>query len=131
MITAVESTRVGIAKYLVPLAFAYNPSLLLVGPTWLSVASTILAIIGLWYLSTGLEGWCRGALNGLQRTGMLIAAAMTLLPPNITVFGIDGYILNVIGVALGLLLVWSRVGPGARSSNTAGSGVNPNPVGAD
>ena len=47
MATAVESTRVGIAKYLVPLAFAYNPSLLLVGPTWLSLISTAAALLGL------------------------------------------------------------------------------------
>ena len=32
MATAVESTRVGIAKYLAPLIFVYNPSLLFVGP---------------------------------------------------------------------------------------------------
>ncbi|MGC1443128.1 MAG: TRAP transporter permease [Burkholderiaceae bacterium] len=140
MITAVESTRVGIAKYLVPLAFAYNPSLLLVGPTWLSLVSTALAILGLWYLSTGLEGWCRGALNGLQRLLMLIAAALTLLPPVITVGGVDGWIWNIIGVVLGVLLLWARIRPGARSEDEvnkargdAGSNTNAQakPMGAD
>jgi TRAP transporter 4TM/12TM fusion protein len=109
MITAVESTRVGIAKYLVPLAFVYNPALLLVGPTWLSLISTALAIVGLWYLSTGMEGWCRGALNGLQRLGMLLAAALTLIPPVTPVAGIEGYWFNVVGVALGLALLWTRL----------------------
>jgi len=128
MITAVEATRVGIAKYLVPLAFAYNPSLLLVGPTWLTVVSTILAMIGLWYLSVGLEGWCRGAMGGIQRVGMLIAAACSLLPPIIAVAGIDGYLWNIAGVALGAVLLWSRVGPGAKAPLPV---ANANPVGAD
>ncbi len=113
MITAVESTRVGIAKYLVPLAFVYNPSLLLVGPTWLSLVSTALAIIGLWYLSTAMEGWCRGALNGLQRLSMLAAAALTLIPPVTPVAGIDGYLLNIVGLALGAVVLWPRMSSNA------------------
>lgn len=91
MITAVESTRVGIAKYLVPLAFAYNPSLLLVGPTWLSVISTVMALVGLYVLSTGLEGWYRGRLNPMQRFVAVIAAVLTLLPPTETIGGLPGY----------------------------------------
>lgn len=122
MMTAVESTQVGIAKYLVPLAFAYNPSLLLVGPGWLSFVSTALAITGLWYLSTGLEGWCRGTLNAIQRTGMLIAAALTLLPPTVAVAGLDGYIWNVMGVVLGAVLLWTRIKPGADKPGPSASG---------
>jgi len=105
MATAVESTRVGIAKYLVPLAFVYNPSLLLVGPTWLSIVSTVLALAGLWVLSTGLEGWCQGPLNVAQRIAALSGAALVLLPPVTTVLGVPGYYWNVAGlvVAAGLL----------------------------
>ena len=128
MITAVEATRVGIAKYLVPLAFAYNPSLLLVGPTWLTIMSTAFAMIGLWYLSVGLEGWCRGALGGLQRAVILVAAALALLPPTISVSGVEGYLWNLAGVAIGLVLLWSRIRPGAKAQL---AGSNPNPVGAD
>ena len=112
MATAFESTRVGIAKYLVPLAFAYNPSLLLVGPTWLSIVSTVLAIAGLYVLSTGLEGWCRGRLSALQRLVVLVAATMILLPPVVTVGGLPGYIWNGLGFVLAGLVLYSRfIGP--------------------
>ena len=56
MATAVESTRIGIAKYIVPLVFVYDPSLLFVGPMWLTAVSTALAMTGLWVLSIGLAG---------------------------------------------------------------------------
>ncbi|MGB7302726.1 MAG: hypothetical protein WBD13_00495, partial [Burkholderiaceae bacterium] len=81
-----------------------------------------------------------GALNGLQRLLMLIAAALTLLPPVITVGGVDGWICNIIGVVLGVLLLWGRIRPGARSEDEvnkargdAGSNTNAQakPVGAD
>jgi len=109
MSTAVESTRVGIAKYLVPLAFVYNPALLMVGPFWFSLVSTVLAIAGLWVLSTGLEGWCRGRLNPGQRIAALACAALALLPPTTLVAGIDGYIWNGVGLAAAAVLLGPRI----------------------
>lgn len=108
MATAVESTRVGIAKYLVPLAFAYNPSLLLVGPTWLSAISTVAAIIGLYVLSTGLEGWYRGRLSPLQRFAAIVAAALTLMPPTETIAGVQGYIWWAVGLTLAAVILGPR-----------------------
>ena len=108
MATAVESTRVGIAKYLVPLAFAYNPSLLLVGPTWLSVVSTVSAIVGLYVLSTGLEGWYRGRLSPLQRFAAIIAAALTLMPPMETIAGVQGYFWWAAGFTLAAIILGPR-----------------------
>jgi TRAP-type uncharacterized transport system fused permease subunit len=109
MATAVESTRVGIAKYLVPFAFVYNPALLLVGPTWISVASTALAVAGLWVLSTGLEGWYRGRLNPAQRIAALGAAALVLLPPTVTIAEVDGFIWNAGGLAVAAVLLGPRL----------------------
>ena len=108
MTTAVESTRVGIAKYLVPLAFAYNPSLLLVGPTWLSIVSTVMALIGLYVLSTGLEGWYRGRLNLAQRFAAVVAAALTLLPPTETIGGLPGLVWWVIGLGFSAIILGPR-----------------------
>ncbi len=71
MATAVESTRIGIAKYIVPLVFVYDPSLLFVGPIWLTVISSALAMSGLWVLSIGLEGWYRGPINIVAAAGRL------------------------------------------------------------
>ena len=109
MSTAVESTRVGIAKYLVPFAFVYNPALLLVGPLWFSIVSTVLAVAGLWVLSTGLEGWCRGRLNAAQRIAALGAAALILLPPTTTIAELHGFIWNAGGLAAAVVLLGPRL----------------------
>jgi len=109
MATAVESTRVGIAKYLVPLAFVYNPSLLLVGPTWLSIVSTVLVVVGLWVLSTGLEGWYRGRTNTIQRMAALVTAFLILLPPTTIVFGVQGYFANAVGLVAAAILLGPRL----------------------
>src|SRR5690606_253754 len=63
MATAVESARVGIAKYLVPFMFVYNPSLLFIGPLWLTAFSAVTALVGAWALSTAVEGWLFGSLS--------------------------------------------------------------------
>ncbi|MEO0728957.1 MAG: TRAP transporter permease [Pseudomonadota bacterium] len=123
MATAVESTRVGIAKYLVPLAFAYNPSLLLVGPTWLTAVSTALALIGLYVLSTGLEGWYRGRLNAAQRIAALGSAILLLLPPTVTISGIDGYLWNIAGLVVAGMVLGPRVYGGDARSGAEQRGV--------
>jgi TRAP transporter 4TM/12TM fusion protein len=121
MATAVESTRVGIAKYLMPLAFAYNPALLLVGPTWLSILSTVVALTGLYVLSTGLEGWYRGRLNVPQRFAAIVAAALTLLPPLATIGGLPGFAWWAIGLVLSAILLGPRLlAAGKRSAMPAG-----------
>ena len=108
MATAFESTRVGIAKYLVPLAFVYNPSLLLVGPKWMSVLSTALALAGLWVLSIGLEGWFRGRINGAQRLAAVAAAVLILLPPG-PIAGVSGYLWNLSGFIIAAMLLAPRL----------------------
>jgi TRAP transporter 4TM/12TM fusion protein len=114
MATAVEATRVGVAKYLMPLAFAYNPSLLLVGPTWLSVVSTLMALTGLYVLSTGLEGWYRGRLNAAQRFAAIVAAILTLLPPMDTIGGLPGFVWWAIGLVLSAMVIGPRFLAGTR-----------------
>ncbi len=124
MATAFESTRVGIAKYLVPLAFVYNPSLLLVGPVWLSIASTALALVGFWVLSTGLEGWYRGRFNVIQRMIALAGATLILLPPVTTIAGFRGYIWNGVGLVIAALLLGPRLfGQVPRTASSVGEEV--------
>ena len=109
MATAIESTRVGIAKYLVPLVFVYNPALLFVGPMWLTAVSGIIVLVGLWVLSMALEGWYRGALNTVQRVITLIGAIMILLPPNTTIMGVAGYIWEIAGLILAAVVIAPRL----------------------
>lgn len=109
MATAIESTRVGIAKYLVPLVFVYNPSLLFVGPLWLTAVSAALVFVGLWVLSIAIEGWYRGSISGVYRLITLVAAAFILLPPNNAVLGIDGYIWEMSGLVMAAVVVGPRL----------------------
>ena len=109
MATAVESTRIGIAKYIVPLIFVYDPSLLFVGPLWQTVVSTALAMTGLWVLSIGLEGWYRGALSVVQRSAALVAALLILLPPLEYIGDLPGYVADATGLALAVVVLAPRI----------------------
>lgn len=100
MATAVESARIGIAKYLVPFAFVYSPALLFEGPLWLTVLATCFAFVALWGLSVWLEGWYKGPVNPVLRQviGALSVMAMVplLLPP---IYGVPGFFIPVLGLS--------------------------------
>lgn len=121
MATAVESARVGIAKYLVPFIFVYNPSLLFEGPLWLTIYSTATAFVGVWMLSIALEGWLRRALSGPVRLLAGIGALCMMYPPIIGFFGVSGFILNVIGALL-VLYFWFGIGRTDSSAAAGGGG---------
>lgn len=109
MATAVEATRVGIAKYLAPLIFVYNPSLLFVGPIWMTIVSSVLALAGLWVLSMALEGWYRGSVGSLHRALLLIAAILLLYPPTHELFGLGGWLVSGIGGAIAAAVILMRI----------------------
>ncbi len=104
MATAVESSRIGVAKYLVPFVFVYNPSLVLEGPLWLTGYSTLTALFGVWAMSIALEGWCKGPLNSTYRVAAGIGSLALLYPPALTLFFLPGYVLN--GIAAAGLIVF-------------------------
>ena len=100
METAIESARIGVAKYLVPFAFVYNPSLLFEGPLWLTAISTALAFAGLWGLSVALEGWFKRPLSLPWRILVGGLSIALLVPPTLPFFEIaPGYMVSAIGVA--------------------------------
>jgi TRAP-type uncharacterized transport system fused permease subunit len=108
MATAFESAKVGIAKYLVPFIFVYNPSLLFDGPLWLTAFSAVTALAGVWALSAGIEGWLFGHLNPLWRLGMLLIALVLLYPPQYPLLGLSGYVVTVIGGAAAVVIYVTR-----------------------
>ena len=124
MATAVESARIGVAKYLVPFVFVYNPALLFEGPLWLTAYSTVAAFMGLWLLSAALEGWLKGLLSPPLRVLSTLAAIALMYPPLLAPMGISGFVLNLGGavVAVVLYTVRSRM-RGARPG--AGEEVRP------
>jgi TRAP transporter 4TM/12TM fusion protein len=108
MATAFESAKVGVAKYLVPFIFVYNPTILFEGPIWLTVFSTVTALAGVWALSVAIEGWLYGRLTLLERAMQLAAAILLLYPPQLLFFGFSGFAVTVLGAAAVLALYLFR-----------------------
>ena len=104
MATAVESSKVGIAKYIVPFAFVYNPSLLMQGPITWSIYSLIAVLLAYWLMTFGLEGWFNGALNIYKRILAFVGSIMLIIPPQEIIYGINGLYYNAIGVFILLVI---------------------------
>ena len=99
MATAFESARIGVAKYLVPFVFVYNPSLLFEGPVWLTIYSCLAALFGVWAMSIALEGWLKGPLSAAHRLAAFVASIALMFPPLLSAFGIGGFYLNMAAAA--------------------------------
>jgi TRAP-type uncharacterized transport system fused permease subunit len=100
MATALESARIGVAKYLVPFVFVYNPSLLFEGPLWLTAYSTVTAFAGVWAISLSLEAWHRGPMAMTPRIAVGCGGVLAMFPPMLFPFGVSGFVLNAVGLAL-------------------------------
>jgi TRAP transporter 4TM/12TM fusion protein len=86
MQTGWTAMRLGVVKYLVPFFFVYNAALLTHGPLWDVLLSTLFAVIGVFYLSSALEGylWGLGILNLTSRILMVAGGLLTAFPELIT-----------------------------------------------
>ena len=104
MSTAVESSKVGIAKYIVPFAFVYNPSLLMEGPIIWSLYSLVAVLLAYWLMTLGLEGWFNGKLNLYKRTLVLLGSVTLLIPPLMTIYGLEGFYYNFFGILILLII---------------------------
>jgi TRAP-type uncharacterized transport system fused permease subunit len=94
-----EGFRLGIAGFLVPFAFIYQPALLLNGSIWEIFLSLMLTALGVICLAAGVIGQMGDKLALLPRLLALAAAILLVFPA----FG-----LNYVGLVLGLgLLFWS------------------------
>lgn len=86
----------GIASFLIPFAFVYSPRLLLIGPLEEVALATVTALIGIYSLAVGVEGYWLTPINVVQRV-IAIAAAIVLVIP--------GWKTDLIGIALLAILV--------------------------
>ncbi|WP_102348903.1 TRAP transporter permease [Bacillus sp. Marseille-P3661] len=78
--TGWEAMKVGIAAFLIPFAFVFNPGLLLVGETTDIVISIITAVIGSMLVAMGVLGYSFAPMNVVQRIVVLIAGWFLILP---------------------------------------------------
>jgi TRAP transporter 4TM/12TM fusion protein len=98
MATAWQAMRLGAVLFIVPFMFVYSPELLLIG-SWPDVLlASARAVVGIFCLAAGLQGWLRGRATPLDRA-LLIAAAILFVVPNF-IADLGGAIL--LGLAWGL-----------------------------
>jgi TRAP transporter 4TM/12TM fusion protein len=101
MSTGIEAFKLGIAGFLIPFAFVFQPALLLQGTLFEIFKATGLTAIGVACLSIFLVGYVWSPLNWFHR--LLFAFAAILL-----VFPTIGLELLGMGLAGGLL-IWARI----------------------
>ncbi len=102
METSIASFKIGIAAFIVPFMFFYNGALLMDG-AWVEVLRAgVTAVIGVFLLSSGVQGWFMGGRSAWFIRGMLIAAALFLIA--------GGLLTDLIGVGIaGVAFLIQRV----------------------
>ncbi|MGE5574294.1 MAG: TRAP transporter permease [Bacteroidota bacterium] len=99
--TGINAVRLGIAAFIVPYFFIFNPPLLFQGPLFSVFWSAVTALVGAALLSGAAIGWFTGNL-GIGERVVLFASALGLIDP--------GQLTNVLGLAgLALVLVLQRI----------------------
>ena len=96
METSVASFRMGLSAFIVPFMFFYNGALLMEAP-WLDVIrACITALVGVYLLSSGLQGWfLAGRVAWFIRVGLIIAALLMIE---------GGVVTDLAGIALAVAL---------------------------
>ncbi len=81
--TGWEGVRLGIAAFLIPFAFVYNPALLMRGTLLEIVIAVITAALGATLLACGIRGYMFALLHVVQRLA-LFTSGLLLTAPGIT-----------------------------------------------
>ena len=92
METSVASFKIGIAAFVVPFMFFYNSALLMDG-TWPEVGRAALtATVGVFLLSSGVQGWFLGARAAWMVRLAILVAALFMIE--------GGWLTDLIGIGL-------------------------------
>ena len=94
--TAFKGTAFGVASYLVAFGYLFNPALLLMGEPLFITQSCVTALIGVFAMASGIQGWMFSNLNILERV-MLIGGAVCMI--------VSETVTDIIGIALVLIPV--------------------------
>ena len=78
MRTSVEAFRIGLAAFIVPFMFFYSPAMLMEGDWTRILHVFVTALIGIYALSSAVQGWFFGLLPMLLRIALLVAAVLMI-----------------------------------------------------
>ncbi|MXQ07322.1 TRAP transporter fused permease subunit [Alphaproteobacteria bacterium GH1-50] len=106
MATGWAAMRFGWSAYVIPILFAFSPTLILIGTPSDIVFAVITAVLGVWLVSSALAGYFTRLLSRGKRIAFGTAGLMALVPA----MAFEGALLtDVVGVVAGLLLMISEV----------------------
>lgn len=100
--TGVIATRLAIAAFIIPYIFVLNPSMLLINTTFVKLVQIVItSMIGMFAISSGLEGYMHREMPWWQRI-LSVAAGVALIDP--------GLLTDIIGlVVIGIICVLQYV----------------------
>lgn len=84
MATSVTSFRIGISAFIVPFMFFYNSALLMEGETIEIIRAFITSVIGVYFLSSGMQGWFVERPVVWFNRILLVTAALFLIEGGLT-----------------------------------------------
>ncbi len=96
MKTSVESFRIGLAAFVVPFMFFSSPAMLMQGDWGETIHVVISALLGIYLLSSAVQGWYFGLLPLLLRA-VLLAAGISMIA--------QGWMTDAIGLGTAIV-VW-------------------------
>ena len=101
MQTSTTSFKLGLAAFIVPFMFFYNPALLMEGALLTILQALVTALVGVYALASGVQGWFFGHAPWLVR-GLLFIAAILMIQ--------GGLLTDAIGLGiLALCFAYERV----------------------
>lgn len=81
MKTGVTATRLAITAFIVPYIFAYNPQMLLIDAAWYDVVQIVItALIGIFAVSAGMEGYMITKAPWWQRVILIGGGLLSIVP---------------------------------------------------
>ena len=96
MATGWKASAIGIAAFIVPFLWVYNPAFLMIGSFGKILLTFITGSIGIVFLSAGVQGWLLHRLNLFERVIAILAALLSIKP---------GLTTDIIGGILMLILL--------------------------
>lgn len=97
MKTAFNASRLAIAVFIVPYIFCYSPALLIIDTTAFEVLRiAVTALIGIFGVSAGLEGFLKRAMNPAIRAAFVVGGVLLIIPSIVT--DVIGLVLIIAGI---------------------------------
>ena len=105
MKTGLAASRLGVAAYVVGFVFVYNPALILHGTVQDIILITTQTCVGIYFLSVALVGYIFRRTGVVKRALLFVGGLSVLIPPGMRM-PIESWILDIGGLALGLLILF-------------------------